>query len=98
MEELIFKLQNRQRAETKNKKNAVGEHVLVVFSEAMYFQSLLVVCFWTLAAWLEGERLPEELQLSCLWALSRTGFFCKSTTQLQKPSLHHSLASGQNES
>lgn len=72
-------------------------HLLVVFSEAMYFHSLLAVIFGAFAAWLEGDRLPEELQLICLWALSRTGFFCKSTVQLQKPSLHHGPTSGQHQ-
>lgn len=71
-------------------------HLLVVFSEAMYFHSLLPGCFGAFAAWLEGDRLPEELQLICLWVLSRTGFFCKSTAQLQKPSLHHRSTSGHN--
>lgn len=59
-----------------------GRILLVVFSEAMYFHSLRAVCLGALAAWLEGDRLPEELQLICLWVLSRTGFFCKSTVQL----------------
>lgn len=63
--------------------------LLAVFSEAMYFHSLLAVCFGAFAAWLEGDRLPEELQLICRWSLSRTGFFCKSILQLQRPSLHH---------
>lgn len=65
----------------RNNFCSVDPHLLAVFSEAMYFHSLLALGFWTFAAWLEGERLPEELQLSCLWALSRTGFFCKSTMQ-----------------
>ncbi len=69
----------------------------MVFSEAMYFHSLLPVCFGAFAAWLEGDRLPEELQLICLWVLSRTGLFCKSTVQLQKPSLHHRPTSGQHQ-
>lgn len=60
----------------------------------MYFHSLLAVCLGAFAAWLEGDGLPEELQLICLWVLSRTGFFCKSTWQLQKPSLHHRPTSG----
>lgn len=65
------------------------KHLLVVFSEAIYFHSLLALTLGAFAAWLEGDRLPEELQLICLWALSRMGLFCKSTAQLQNPRLHH---------
>lgn len=65
------------------------KHLLVVFSEAIYFHSLLALTLGAFAAWLEGDRLPEELQLICLWALSRIGLFCKSTAQLQNPWLHH---------
>lgn len=43
-----------------------GGHLLVVFSEAMYFHSCLAE---------PGERLPEELLLSCLWTFSRGVFF-----------------------
>lgn len=56
------------------------KHSLVVFSEAMYFHSLLALTLGAFAAWLEGDRLPEELQLICLWALSRIGLFCKSNS------------------
>lgn len=80
-----------------DKSHVDHTHLLVVFSEAMYFHSLLAVCFGAFAAWLEGDRLPEELQLICLWVLSRTGFFCKSTAQLQKPSSHHRPTSSQHQ-
>lgn len=64
-------------------------NLLVVFSDAIYFHSLRALTLGAFAAWLEGDRLPEELQLICLWALSRTGLFCKSTAELQNPRLHH---------
>lgn len=80
-----------------DKPQSSFKHLLAVFSEAMYFHSLLAVTLGAFAAWLEGDRLPEELQLICLWVLSRTGFFCKSTAQLQNPSLHHGPTSGQNQ-
>lgn len=74
---------NCQRRRYSNDKSRYRRaHLLVVFSEAMYFHSLLELCLGALGGWLEGDRLPEELQLICLWVLSRGGFFCKSTVQL----------------
>ena len=61
----------------------------------MYFHSLLELCLGALGAWLEGDRLPEELQLICLWVLSRGGFFCKSTAQLQTPTASRDTRSQQ---
>lgn len=58
-----------------------GANLLVVFSEAMYFHSCLQECLAD-----PGERLPEELVLSCRCTFSRRGFFCKGTVQLQTPS------------
>jgi hypothetical protein len=62
-------------------------HLLVVFSEAMYFHSLLQG-LGVLEAKPECEELPGVEELGCLWVLlfSRGGFFCKSRKQLQKPS------------